>query len=218
MKRNLHNTSSFFIFPSYFSAVRLIEIYDAVVAQGSTTFAEVIAVLEQTRTRYALIGGLAVNVYVEPVFTADADIVIALNEMDHFTEALLGRGYTVERYPFSLNFRKAGSDLSLQVSTDPVYQQFLDRAVKKSVLDVEANVASLRDLVEGKIRAWSDPERRLSKRAKDQTDLYRIAEHYPEMIELLPEKLRKEVIEDRAARRHRPGQDIAHFPRPQGDR
>lgn len=176
--------------------MRLIEIYDSVVAQGSSVFAEVIAVLEQAGTRYAVIGGLAVNAYVEPVFTADADLVIALNEIDRFTEALLGRGYTLERYAFSLNFRKAGSDLSLQISTDPVYQGFLDRAVKKSVLDVPASVASLRDLVEGKIRAWSDPERRLSKRAKDQSDLFRIAEHYPEMIELLPEKLRKEVIED----------------------
>jgi hypothetical protein len=177
--------------------VRLTEIYDRVVAQGSTTFGEVIAVLEEAGTQYAVIGGLAVNAYVEPLFTADADIVIALNEIDHFTEALLGRGYTVERYAFSLNFRKAGSDLILQISTDPVYQGFLDRTVKKSVLDVQANVASLRDLVEGKIRAWSDSERRLSKRAKDQTDLFRIAERYAEMIELLPEKLRKEIIEDR---------------------
>ena len=39
----------------------------------------------------------------------------------------------------------------------------------------------------------------MSKRAKDQTDLFRIAEHYPEMIELLPEKLRKEVIESKKA-------------------
>jgi hypothetical protein len=188
--------------------VRLIEIYDSVVAEGSSAFAEVIAVLEQAGTRYAVIGGLAINAYVEPVFTADADIVIALNEVDHFTEALLGRGYTVQRYPFSLNFRKAGSDLSLQISTDLVYQGFLDRAVKKSVLDIQANVASLRDLVEGKIRAWSDPERRLSKRAKDQTDLFRIAERYPEMIELLPEKLGSEIIKDQAARLHRAGQEI----------
>lgn len=188
--------------------MKLIEIYDSVVAEGSSAFAEVIAVLEQAGTRYAVIGSLAINAYVEPVFTADADIVIALNEVDHFTEALLGRGYTLQPYPFSLNFRKAGSDLSLQVSTDPVYQRFLDRAVKKSVLDIQASVASLRDLVEGKIRAWSDPERRLSKRAKDQTDLFRIAERYPEMIEVLPEKLRSEIIEDRAARLHRAGQDI----------
>ena len=112
----------------------------------------------------------------------------------------MGLGYTVERYPFSLNFRKPGSDLSLQISTDPAYQTFLDRAVTKDVLAVQAKVASLPDLIEGKIRAWSDPERRLSKRAKDQTDLFRIAERYPEMIGLLPERLRMEIIQDQVAR------------------
>ena len=194
--------------------MKLVEIYDSVVAEGSSGFAEVIAVLEQAGTRYAVIGGLAINAYVEPVFTADADIVVALSDVDHFTEALSRLGYTVGRYPFSLNFRKRGSDLSLQISTDPAYQTFLDRAVTKDVLAVQAKVASLPDLVEGKIRAWSDPERRLSKRAKDQTDLFRIAERYPEMIGLLPERLRAEIIEDQVARSRRRGQDSPGVSRP----
>ena len=198
--------------------MKLTEIYDSVVAEGSTAFAEIIAILEQAGARYAMIGGLAVNAYVEPVFTADADIVIALNEIDGFTSALLQRGYTVERYPFSLNFRKEGSDLSLQLWTDPAYQGFLERSERKEVLGVLANVASLPDLVEGKIRAWSDPERRLSKRAKDQTDLFRIAERYPEMIELLPERLKTEVMEDQVARLGRTRQDIPGAPRPQDKR
>jgi hypothetical protein len=175
-----------------FSFVRLTEIYDSVVAEGSSSFAEVIGILEQTGAMYALIGGLAVNAFVEPVFTADADIVVALKDVDGFTATLLERGYRVERYPFSLNFRKAGSDLSLQVSIDPAYQKFLDRPVRKTVLGVDANVAPLSDLVEGKIRAWSDPEPRLSKRSKDQADLFRIAESYPETISL-PEALRKQI-------------------------
>jgi predicted nucleotidyltransferase len=79
----------------------------------------------------------------------------------------------------------------------------LDRAVTKEVVAVQVKVASLSDLVEGKIRAWSDPARRLSKRAKDQADLLRIAERYPEMVELLPERLKAEIAEDRAARLHR---------------
>lgn len=198
--------------------MKLTEIYDSVVAEGSSSFAEVIAVLEQAGTRYAVIGGLAINAYVEPVFTADADIVIALSEVDRFTEALSERGYTVEQYPFSLNFRRVGSDLSLQISTDPVYQGLLDRTVRKNVLDVQASVASLPDLVEGKIRAWSDPERRLSKRTKDQSDLFRIAERYPEMTVLLPERLKSQITEDRAARLDRADQRVEGFPRPQGDR
>jgi hypothetical protein len=198
--------------------VKLTEIYDSVVAEGSSAFAEVIAILRQAGARYAMIGGLAVNSYVEPVFTADADIVIALNEIERFTEALLARGYTVERYPFSLNFRKEGSDLNLQISTDPAYQGFLDRSERKEVLGVPTNVASLRDLMEGKIRAWSDPERRLSKRAKDQTDLFRIAERYPEMVSLLPERLKAEIIEDRAARLRREGAGGSRSAQPRAER
>jgi hypothetical protein len=198
--------------------VKLTEIYDSVVAEGSSSFAEVIALLERAGGRYAVIGGLAVNCYVEPVFTADADIVIALSEVDRFTEALLAKGYTVERYPFSLNFRKVGSDLSLQVSTDAAYQEFLDRFERKEVLGVLANVACLRDLVEGKIRAWSDPERRLSKRAKDQSDLFRIAERYPEMVSLLPERLKAQIIEDRAARLHSEGADGSRSAQPRAER
>lgn len=156
--------------------------------------------LEQAATRYAVIGSLAVNAYVEPLFTADADIVVALAEVDAITVVLVKRGYTFERYPFSLNFRKSGSDLSLQISTDPAYQGLLDRAVRKNV---EAKVASLADLVEGNVRAWSDPERPLNKRSKDQTDLFRIAESYPQTIALLPEKLKKEISEDLRVRVHR---------------
>jgi predicted nucleotidyltransferase len=198
--------------------VKLTEIYDSVVAEGSSAFAEVIAILEQAGARYVMIGGLAVNSYVEPVFTADADIVIALNEIDRFISALLERGYTVERYPFSLNFRKEGSDLSLQISTDRAYQDFLDRPEKKDVLGIRVNVASLPDLVEGKIRAWSDPERRLSKRAKDRADLLRIAERYPEMTALLPEQLKVEIAEDRAGRAERARQDSSPGLRPSAER
>jgi hypothetical protein len=64
--------------------MKLNEIYDGVVAEGSSALAEVIAALEQAGMRYAVIGGLAVNAYVEPVFTADADIVIALHDVDRF--------------------------------------------------------------------------------------------------------------------------------------
>jgi hypothetical protein len=117
-----------------------------------------------------------------------------------------------------LNFRKAGSDLSLQVSTDAAYQSFLDRSERREVLGVAADVASLRDLVEGKIRAWSDPERRLSKRAKDRADLLRIAEHYPEMTALLPEKLKAEIAEDRAGRAERARQDSSPGQRPKAER
>jgi hypothetical protein len=54
-------------------------------------------------------------------------------------------------------------------------------------------VASLADLVQAKIWAWSDPQRRLSKRKKDELDLIRIAEKYPAFLQQLPGPLREQL-------------------------
>jgi hypothetical protein len=53
-------------------------------------------------------------------------------------------------------------------------------------------VAALADLVQGKLWACADPQRRLSKRKKDELDLLRIAEAHPELRELYPAELRRQ--------------------------
>jgi hypothetical protein len=50
-------------------------------------------------------------------------------------------------------------------------------------------VADLKDIVAGKVWAWSDQQRRLSKRKKDELDLIRIGEAYPELREELPAEI-----------------------------
>jgi hypothetical protein len=67
--------------------------------------------------------------------------------------------------------------------------------VESKVLGCDALVASLRDLVTGKVLAWSDPARRLSKRKKDEADLIRLAEEFPEVRAMLPEELKNELSE-----------------------
>jgi len=52
-------------------------------------------------------------------------------------------------------------------------------------------VAALEDLLNGKIWAYSDEERRKSKSQKDLADIMRLVETYPNLIEKLPEKIRK---------------------------
>jgi hypothetical protein len=47
----------------------------------------------------------------------------------------------------------------------------------------------LKDIVQGKVWAWSDQQRRLSKRKKDELDLIRIGEAYPELREKLPAEI-----------------------------
>ena len=51
-------------------------------------------------------------------------------------------------------------------------------------------VASLEDVLQSKIWAYSDEERRKSKRQKDLADIFRLVESYPDLKELLPESIR----------------------------
>lgn len=50
-------------------------------------------------------------------------------------------------------------------------------------------VARLEDIVQGKLWAYVDSRRRLSKRKKDELDLIRLAEAYPELKRLYPREL-----------------------------
>ena len=52
-------------------------------------------------------------------------------------------------------------------------------------------VAALEDVLEGKIWAYSDEERRKSKRQKDLADIMRLVETHSLLYELLPEKIKK---------------------------
>ncbi len=50
-------------------------------------------------------------------------------------------------------------------------------------------VASLEDIVRGKVWAWQDEQRGSTKRKKDELDLMRIAEAYPQLRPLMPAQI-----------------------------
>ena len=54
-------------------------------------------------------------------------------------------------------------------------------------------VASLDDTLKGKIKAWSESQRRQSKRIKDLADIARLVETHPELWEDLPERLKVQI-------------------------
>jgi hypothetical protein len=88
-----------------------------------------------------------------------------------------------------------GSDLRIQLTLDPRYQEFLSTSEDFEVLGQRVPVASLRDVVRGKTWAWSDTKRRASKRKKDELDLMRILEAYPEIRPLMPDEIKAQVSE-----------------------
>jgi hypothetical protein len=166
------------------------EIYDLTLRGGGNDFQTVIELLERLDAPWCLIGGLAVNVHCEPVYTADADFIVVSNQLEFVCAELAGLGFHISQHRFSVNAHLPGSGLVAQFTTDPRYQDFLGRATPTEVLGVQCRVAALPDLFQGKLWAASDLERRPTKRYKDELDLLRIAEAFPEYLPLLPETLR----------------------------
>ena len=171
------------------------EIFEAVTGSGSTDFAKVVRILNQY-SGWCLIGGLAVNCYVEPVYTLDADIVVVSSDLPEIKKELERADFSVEEFPHSLNATMAGSDLRIQFTTDPRYQEFLNNTRLYDVLGQRVPVASLENVVRGKMWAWADDSRRLSKRKKDELDLIRIAEKYPELRGMMPPMIIQQIEEN----------------------
>jgi hypothetical protein len=168
------------------------EIFESVTGSGSTDFATLVGILNR-RGAWCLIGGLAVNCYVEPVYTLDADVVVIASELSAIKDELIDAGFSVDEFPHSLNARMAKSDLRIQLTLDARYQSFLSDTKIHEVLGQRVPVASLTNVVQGKVWAWNDAGRRLSKRKKDELDLIRILEAYPDTRDLMPMGIKTQV-------------------------
>ena len=153
---------------------------------------EIIDLMLQKKIKYCVIGGLAVNAYVEPVVSLDLDIVVILEALDNLIESARDR-FKIEEFPHSVNLASKYSDIRIQLQTDTRYQDFIDRASMKKIMGYQMNVACLEDVLTGKIWAYSDEKRRGSKRQKDLADIMRIIESYPDLKLKLPNKI-QEII------------------------
>lgn len=147
---------------------------------------ELIDLMNQTSIEYCVIGGLAVNAYVEPVVSLDLGIVVIIDAIDKLIESTKNE-FKIEKFPHSINLGSEDSDIRIQLQTDTRYQDFIKRASIKNIMGYQMNVASLEDVLTGKVWAYSDKQRRGSKRQKDLADIMRIIESFPELKSRLPE-------------------------------
>ncbi len=163
-------------------------------AKGKADIIQILLdILSEMGSRYCLIGGLAVNAYVEPVVSLDLDIVAAAEDVGAICTAAQERGLRAEEFEHSVNITSASSDLRIQLQTDARYQRFISSAEDREVLGYKMKVASLEDVLQGKVWAYMDKERRKSKRQKDLADILRILEGYPQLKASLPQSLRDEL-------------------------
>jgi hypothetical protein len=166
------------------------------VAKGRSDILQVLLdILSETGSRYCVIGGLAVNAYVEPVVSLDVGIVVAVEGVEAVAKAAAGRGLRIEHFEHSINISGSGSDLRIQVQTDRRYQSFMAAAEERDVLGYRMKVARLEDVLQGKVWAFGDPARRKSKRQKDLADVARIIEAFPDLAHTLPRQVQDQLRE-----------------------
>jgi len=155
---------------------------------------QTLQILKETHARYCVIDGQAVNAYAEPVVSLDLDLALAPGEVERL-RALFGPPIRVERFEHSVNLSAPGSDLRIQLQVDPRYEDFPARAEVLEVLGHRLPVATLADVMRGKVWAASDSSRRASKRQKDLADIARLLEMHPELRALVPATILERLFE-----------------------
>lgn len=162
------------------------QFYDWQTLGGAKDVSRLVAALEEREISWCMIGGLAVNHWaLEPMTTADVDLVIVAEKIEEAAQALKDLGFSEKRFDWSINF-KGESKVSIQVSTEEMYLDFPERSVAATVHGILMRVASLQDTLKGKVAAYEEPQRRPSKRQKDLSDISRLLEAHPEIKDLIP--------------------------------
>ena len=159
------------------------EFWQRVVRDRADLLPRLLAALDGTR--YCVIGGVAVNAYVEPHITLDFDLVIHADDLAAVEQALEG-SVTIERFGHSTNISAYDSGMRVQISTDARYEGAIERAGYREVLGVQMRVAALPDVLQGKIWASMSESRRPRKRQKDLFDIARLLDEHPELRERVP--------------------------------
>lgn len=156
--------------------------------------ARLVEVLDALAVPYAVIGGVAVQLYTsEPRTTADLDV--ALRSWDDLPrDELVRAGFSPDgTHAWRVcdpaeNWRgpaPRGTDRKLRVavqfSSDDLMAEAASRAKSVGVGKFSLRLATLPDLISLKLAAASEPRRRASKRSQDVTDVMRLLEEHPEL-------------------------------------
>lgn len=137
--------------------------------------AEIGRLLDAAGVAYVVIGAHAVNAWLEPRFTADIDVTVAMEpeELPRLRDVLLGAGYSLVTShgadqasgPDFLRFRSQDGVVALELQTakTPFQIEVIARGISR---EGSARIATVEDLIVLKL---------IASRAKDQNDLLGLA-------------------------------------------
>jgi hypothetical protein len=169
------------------------QFYDWQTSGGTDDVMRMVDCLERADIAWCAIGGVAVNHWAEhPMVTEDVDFVVVSDSIDRTVLLLEDAGFHCEKFEWSINFQ-GRSKVSIQLSTEDFYRDFPSRSVPADVHGILLRVACLEDTLRGKMKAWSESERRQSKRIKDLADIARLVEAHPQLWNLLTGELKQQI-------------------------
>jgi len=169
------------------------QFYDWQTSGGTDDVMRLVDCLERADIAWCAIGGVAVNHWAkQPMVTQDVDFVVETKAIERVVSLLKEAGFRCEKFDWSVNF-KGRSVISIQLSTEDFYRDFPSRAIAADVHGILLRVASLEDTLKGKMRAYSEPEPRQSKRIKDLADIARMIEAHPHLWDMLTDDLKQQV-------------------------
>ncbi len=113
--------------------MKALSFWKAVTMDKADLLDQVFALLRESGIRFCVIGGQAVNAYVEPLVSLDLDLAVAVTQIDQVRKLAKDR-FRAEEFPTSLNISAPGSNLRVQIQTDPRYGDFVERASMRDVL------------------------------------------------------------------------------------
>lgn len=161
------------------------------------TIPELVRVLAEHGVAYAIIGGVAAQIWRrDPRTTLDVDL--AVTSYDGLpVAALAAAGFTrTGRFEHSENWR-APDGSPVQFTDDPALSTAIATAVELPLGGATVRVISAVELVRAKLRAAADPARRASKRLQDRSDVAAVLESHPEVRDQLSTDERARVDVDR---------------------
>ncbi len=155
---------------------------------------EFIDIINELNINYCVIGGLAVNNYTDPYVSRDIEIVIVANKIEKLVTVLKKR-FRVKELIKSINVTTPLSALIIDIKTDKRYQAFLNGTQLGHVVGYDLMVASIEDVLQGKVWAWENPKHKYSEKVQDWTYIARIIEKYSHLMPKLPKDMQYTLIE-----------------------
>ncbi|HEY6552136.1 MAG TPA: hypothetical protein VI669_02220, partial [Vicinamibacteria bacterium] len=157
--------------------------------------AQVARVLADAGTRYALIGGVAVQIQRrEPRTTLDIDLVLHARS-DWPASAFEREGFRrTDAFEHSENWESADG-IPVQITDDPLLAAAIGRAEIVQIDGLPLRVLTRLDLLRAKLRAAADPARRRSKRLLDLADAQGLVEENADLAAAL-DPAERETLEN----------------------